>query len=202
MAKVSRSRRRADRIRSDLPMARVLYDYGYAVNPDGGDREQQFPCDLHGDGRDGKASGRYYPSSNSIYCFACGRARDAVALTMEKEGVKFIEALDKLEKRYGLPPIVYDGSDEEEDVRPETVADVLAEHPIPYDDASERTDRFLRRITTSRAMSMHDTLRLWWDYDRVRYAASTEGWSDAKASATVDAVRVVARMAVGIRDDG
>ena len=200
----SRSRRRADRIRSDIPMARVLADYGYAVNPDGGDREQQFPCDLHGDGRDGKASGRLYPSSNSIYCFACGRARDAVALTMEKEGVKFIDALDKLERRYGLPPMPDTGGDDDDDEgpRPESVADVLAERPVPYDEASDRADRFLRRVTAARTLSMDATLRLWWEYDRARHGATNEGWSDAKASAAVDAVRESARVAVGVRDDG
>ena len=200
MAKVSRSRRRADRIRADVPMARVLYDYGYAVNPDGEDREQQFPCDLHGDGSDGKASGRLYPSSNSMYCFACGRARDAVSVAMEKEGLKFPDAVDRLEKRYGLPPLPDDGPDDEDD-RTQTVADVLAEHPVPYEDAEVRADKFLRRITSARALPMDAMLRLWWVLDRARHGASNEGWVDAQASAAVDAVRNAARAAVGI-DDG
>lgn len=180
-------------------MARVLADYGYAVNPDGEDREQQFPCDLHGDGSDGKASGRLYPSSNSMYCFACGRARDAVSLAMEKEGLKFGDALDKLERRYGLPTLPDDGSDDEEE-RAQTVADVLAEHPVPYEEASERADRFLRRVTSTRALPMDATLRLWWDLDRARHGATNEAWPDAKASAAVDAVRGAARAAVGIAD--
>ena len=201
MAKVGRSRRRADRIRADVPMARVLHDYGYAVNPEGEDREQQFPCDLHGDGSDGKASGRLYPSSNSMYCFACGRARDAVSLAMEKEGLKFHDALDRLEKRYGLPTLPDDGSDDEEE-RTQTVADVLAEHPVPYGEAVERADRFLRRLTTARALPMDETIRLWWDLDRARHGVTNEAWPDAKASAAVDAVRNAARAAVGIDDGG
>jgi hypothetical protein len=201
MAKGGRSKRRADRIRADVPMVRVLHDYGYAVNPDGGDREQQFPCDLHGDGRDGKASGRLYPSSNSMYCFACGRARDAVALAMEKEGLKFPAALDLIEKRYGLPPLPDDGSDDDEE-RTQTVADVLAAHPAPYAEVVERADKFLCRVTTTRALSMDETLRLWWDFDRARHGVSNEAWPDTKASAAVDAVRNAARAAVGIDDGG
>ena len=201
MAKVSRARRRADRIRADVPMARVLFDYGYAVNPDGEDREQQFQCDLHGDGNDGKASGRLYPSSNSMYCFACGRARDAVTLAMEKEGLKFNAALDQLEKRYGLPALPDDDSDDDED-QAQTLADVLTERPIPYEEAVERTDRFLRRVTTAQALPMEDTLRLWSAFDRARHGASNEGWGDAKASAAVDAVRTTARTAIGITNDG
>jgi CHC2 zinc finger len=204
MARVSHSRRRADRIRETIPMARVLADYGYTVNPDGGDREQQFPCDLHGDGRDGKPSGRLYPSSNSMYCFACGRARDAVSLAMEKEGLKFGDALDKLERRYGLPYLPNDGGSDDDDdgPRPESVADVLSERPVPYEEASDRADRFLRRITSARALPMTDTLLFWSAFDRARHGATNEGWPDAKAAAAVDAVRSAARVAVGIADDG
>lgn len=66
---MSRGKKRADRIRAEIPIQRVLADYGY--NIDGGyDGEQQFSCDLHGDGRDNKPSGRVYPSSGSWYCVA------------------------------------------------------------------------------------------------------------------------------------
>lgn len=64
----SRAKQRADRIRSEVPIIRVLADYGYHVNPDGEDREQQFSCDLHGSGQDRKPSARVYPSTNSWYC--------------------------------------------------------------------------------------------------------------------------------------
>jgi intein/homing endonuclease len=65
---MSRAKQRADRIRQDIDIVQVLADYGYKVNPGGGDREQQFSCDLHGDGSDSKPSARVYPSSNSWYC--------------------------------------------------------------------------------------------------------------------------------------
>jgi hypothetical protein len=183
-------------------MARVLADYGYAVSPDGGDREQQFPCDLHGDGRDGKASGRLYPTSNSMYCFACGRARDAVSLAMEKEGLKFVDALDKIERRYGLPPLPDDGTDDEDEGNPDDIATILAEKPVSFDEAAARTDRFLRRVTAARTLPMDVTLRLWAEFDRARHGATNEGWADDRAAAAVESVRVAARTALGIDADG
>ena len=199
MAKGGKSRRRADRIRSTVVMARVLYDYGYAINPDGGDREQQYSCDLHGDGRDGKASGRLYPSSNSTYCFACGRARDSIAFAMEKEGLKFNEALDKLEARYALPPLPYDANDDAEDDRPESIADALAIKPATFDEESERTDKFLRRVTASRSLSLDVTLRLWSEFDRVRHGVSNESWPDDRAASNMASIRGAA---LGIDADG
>jgi len=65
---MSRARQAADRIREEIPIARVLADYGYNIHGDGGDREQQFQCDLHGDGQDNKPSARVYPDSDSWYC--------------------------------------------------------------------------------------------------------------------------------------
>lgn len=67
---MGRAKQRADRIRADVRIIQILSDYGYNVNPDGGDREQQFSCDLHGDGSDSKPSARAYPSSNSWFCVA------------------------------------------------------------------------------------------------------------------------------------
>jgi DNA primase len=178
-------------------MVRVLYDYGYAVNPDGGDREQQFQCDLHGDGRDGKPSGRVYPSSNSMYCFACGRARDAVALAMEKEGLSFGDALTKLEGRYGLPPLP-DSLTDLDDVHEPTLAELFAEQPTSYTDAQARADLFLKRITSARALPMLDILQLWQEFDRVQHGVAREGWSDGQAAAAIDRVRLTARMSVGV----
>jgi len=201
MSKVSHSRRRADRIRASIPMVRVLYDYGYAVHPDGGDREQQFQCDLHGDGKDGKPSGRLYPSSNSMYCFACGRSRDSITLTMEKEGVKFPDACLKLEKRYGLPALpMVDGDDEEDDST--DIKASLAETPVSFEDAVKRTERFLRLLTEDRSLPMGDTLRLWSNFDRVRHGVANEGWDEPRGAVEVDVVRIQARSAVGITDDG
>ena len=63
-----RAKAAADRIRETASILDVLAHYGYHVRDDGGHREQQFPCDLHGTGRDNKPSARVYPESNSWYC--------------------------------------------------------------------------------------------------------------------------------------
>ena len=63
-----RTQRRIDQIKARLSIAQVLMDYGYPVRGDNDEREEQFPCDLHGDGHDGKPSARIYPESNSWYC--------------------------------------------------------------------------------------------------------------------------------------
>jgi hypothetical protein len=65
---MSRSRERADRINQHVDIIKVLYDYGYRIHMGDGGQEQQFSCDLHGDGRDSKPSARVYPESKSWYC--------------------------------------------------------------------------------------------------------------------------------------
>lgn len=64
----SQARARADRIREKIPIVQLLEDFGYGVRASGGDREQQFSCNLHGDGQDNKPSARVYPDSDSWYC--------------------------------------------------------------------------------------------------------------------------------------
>ena len=138
-------------------MARVLSDYGYAVHPDGGDREQQFSCDLHGDGMDGTPSARLYPSSNSIFCFACNRYRDPIQLAREKEGLDFWKALDALERRYGLPSLPW----EDEDERPKTVlqeVDAILRSERTYEEEGVRVARQLSILTEEREVPMAEVL--------------------------------------------
>lgn len=66
---MSRAADAAARINQHVSIENILAAYGYRVRPGGG-REQQFSCDLHGDGRDGRPSARVYPDSNSWYCVA------------------------------------------------------------------------------------------------------------------------------------
>lgn len=110
---VKRSERRAARIREEIPIEAVLHSYGYAVTHGADRRDQQFSCDLHGDGKDSKPSARCYPDSNQWYCWACYTSRDAVATVREKEGLGFGAALDLLEKRYRLPPLPWEDEDED-----------------------------------------------------------------------------------------
>ncbi len=160
---MTRAERRATRIRTDIPITRVLEAYGYRVQDV--DREQQFPCDLHGDGTDGKPSARVYPDTNQWYCFACARSRDAVATVREKEGLAFLAALDALEKRYGLPSLPWeDGDDETAPVDP-----VVAILDAPrIDPVRARTERVLRALTIERTEPLPRVLKLWEAFDRAR----------------------------------
>lgn len=93
---------RAQNIKAHLGIVEVLADLGYRVYAHGGEREQQFSCDLHGDGSDSKPSARAYPDSNSWYCFACGKVRDAVSTVREKFGYDYTQACQYLEHKYGI----------------------------------------------------------------------------------------------------
>lgn len=92
---------RVSRIKALISMEEFLMDYGYIR--DVRKRPQQFRCDLHGDTKDYAPSARVYPEDNHTFCFACGKSRDVISWTMEKEGLGFIESCRFLERRFGLP---------------------------------------------------------------------------------------------------
>jgi len=174
-ATLSRAKRAADRIREEIPLIQVLADYGYDVEPRVQDREQQFRCDLHGDGSDGKPSARYYPDGGQFFCFACGSSRDAVALVQEKEGKSFWEAVSLLEARYGLPPLPWQASD---DKREPTVADQVKAALRPAESpegALSRLERFLMGITQERSLPPERCAGFWEGYDRVGAYFRAEG---------------------------
>jgi DNA primase len=92
----------AQLLRKQVNIVTVLADYGYRVRRELIDYEQQFSCDLHGDGSDSKPSARVYPESQSWYCFACSQSRDAIRTAQEKEGKSFYEACQILARRYNI----------------------------------------------------------------------------------------------------
>jgi hypothetical protein len=164
---VSRAQQAAERIRVEIPLIRVLEDYGYQVDSRGEDREQQFSCDLHGDGNDTKPSARVYPDGGQFFCFACGSSRDAVALVQEKEGVEFWQAVRVLEQRYNLEPLPWDPTADE---RPATVAEeveqALDRTELP-EQALERVARFVDNLTRERSLTPQKCAGLWEAHDRV-----------------------------------
>ena len=160
----TRSERRAARIRTEVPIDRVLETYGYAVQS-GTEREQQFSCDLHGDGTDSKPSARVYPESNHWWCFACHSSRDAIQTVREKEGLSFLAAVEKLEREYGLPPLPWeDGDGGGAPVDP--VSEIL---DAPYvDPVRLRVERYIRAVTIERSEPIPRILKLWETFDRAR----------------------------------
>ena len=178
---MSNAKRAADRIREEVPILNVLVDYGYGVHPEGGDREQQFSCDLHGDGSDSKPSARVYPDSASFYCFACGRTRDAITLVREKEGLGFWQAVRTLEKRYGLTPMKWVQEDRTQTAQHQ-VAAALEVH-TPVDTVFQRTEKFLLTMCREKAAEPWQLAALWEAHDQILTAHYKEGVQDTEAKA-------------------
>ena len=166
---MSRTRNRVERINETVPIARVLSDYGYQVH-EGGDREQQFPCDLHGDGQDGKPSARAYPESNSWYCFACGKSRDAIETTRIKENLGFMEALAFLEQKYGLPTLPWEDEGPQPS-RPNFAVEVAQHLEVKqtFPEARLRLATLLDGETRGQYLPMDTLLTFWEALDKVAW---------------------------------
>jgi hypothetical protein len=151
-----------------VPIAQVLADYGYNVRPDGDLREQQFSCNLHGDGWDTKPSARVYPESGSWYCFACDISRDPISTVRGNEGLSFWEAVRKLERAYGLPPLPWDDDDDESTV-PSTRAVVEANlRPgKTFDDDTKRYHTLLDGEVQARDVPLEVALSYWEAFDKI-----------------------------------
>lgn len=171
-----RAKQRAQRIRDEIPLAEVLHRYGYAVHPGSGDHEQQFSCDLHGDGNDTKPSARYY--GDHWYCFACGKNRDAIETVREKEGVDFHAACLKLEREWGLPTLDWVDSEEKSDdqIAEKSIFDIPK--PDRYEVEEKRLRVLLKSLTDERGLGFLDLLRYWEGYDLVRYRVRESGDED------------------------
>lgn len=189
---MSRARQRADRIQHEISITQVLADYGYTVHP-GYDGEQQFSCDLHGDGHDNKPSARVYPGSNSWYCFACDRTRDAIQTVREKEGLDFWKAVQALEGRYSLGSMQY--AEEAEQQRDPAKGMVAAVESLTttaaatWEEEQHRAFRFLDNATADKDLPLSVLLKLWEAYDKVCYLVLKEVITEDKAKAEIDKVR-------------
>lgn len=162
---------RSDRIREAVRITDLLSELGYGVQPV--EREQQFGCDLHGT-RDSKPSARVYPSSNSWYCFACGKSRDVIRTVMDKNDLDFKKAMSWLEKTYKLT--TYSGARDEETVSlPDALRATFAE---PDGNSYERAAAQVRSLLDSqrhdKALTCHRTMSLWESYDEIHSRAETD----------------------------
>jgi len=189
---VSRSRRRADRIRAEIPIQRVLADYGYEVDPNY-DGEQQFSCDLHGDGSDGKPSARVYPDSHSWYCFGCDATRDAIQTVRDKEGIEFFPAIKKIEGRYGLPTLPfeegdYDTTNGAAHGAAQEVAGLL-DPSRTYEDDKKRVHTLLDGFTVDKDLPMEDALKLWEAFDKIEFMVRKEMLSEVNGRVALNKIR-------------
>jgi len=179
----TRNERRKDRVKNDIPIAQLLLDLGYPVRGDSGDREEQFPCDMHGDGLDNKPSARIYPESNSWYCFACGVARDTIDTVQAKHDLTFMQALDWLEKKYGLTPMSFEPEDYELSPVQQAQKDLAAKLDTTksFEDDAKQYRAFLNSLTMDRDLPMTMTLRFWEGLDQLCYWLTKELIPETKA---------------------
>jgi len=152
--------------------------------PHGGEREQQFSCDLHGDGSDSKPSARVYPSSNSWYCFACAKKRDAINTLIEREGIRFGEACTKLEKQYGLPPLPWTDEDRNkfEGLQKFTSSS--------FSDIQKRLQALIQAQQIERRLTLRQYLSVWEVYDMVSYKVEKGSLDEEKGIGALETLRV------------
>lgn len=175
----SRNERRVERVKTQVPIRHLLASFGYRVQVDGGDREEQFCCDLHGDGHDNKPSARVYPD-NTIYCFACGIARDTIALTRAKQDLGFWEAVEWLEQKYNFPPMPFDTED---DPAPRTVVQQIADSIVTlqtFEEIRDQVRKRLDRATKEKGLPLGVLLNFWEDFDRLVYGYQKEKVPEGK----------------------
>jgi hypothetical protein len=168
-------------------MADLLIGYGYPIR--GGDREEQFSCDLHGDGRDRKPSGRFYPDSNTIYCFTCGKVRDTIELIREKEGLDFWSAVKILEERYRLPPLPWEADDTSR--KPDTAVQIerALDPQRTFTDDLKRLTRLLKGATGDRQIPLPDLLAFWEARDKLAWIFDEGKATEKQARLAADALR-------------
>lgn len=161
---------RIERIKKEIPIDTLLADLGYDVRPNAGYREQQFSCDLHGDGLDRKPSARVYPESASWYCFACGKTRDAIDTVRAKRDLSFIDAIRFLEKEYGLPYIPWDDPKPLLDANQDKAYIKRVFENVPaYTDVLSILYSTLEHLTQEREIEMGPLLTFWEAGDQVAY---------------------------------
>lgn len=188
----TRNRQRADRINERVDMGSLMLDYGYEVVPDDF-REQQYRCDLHG--MDNKPSARFYPRTNSTFCFACQKSRGPIDLVMDKEGLAFGQALDRLEKANRLPPLPWP-----DEVPPEEQLDEIEaiQHAgSSFTEEYRSLNRFLDMLISDRDLDLPTLLKYTEALDRIGYGFHKEEWSEDQGKralrklhgAVVEAVR-------------
>jgi DNA primase len=146
--------KRVERIKKEIPITNVLSNYGYDIYTSGS--EQQFKCDLHGDGSDNAPSARVYPHTSTWFCFACGKVRDAVSTVMEKEGLPFSEACKALEIKYNLK--VWEHT-------PKNLNTYEEKEVSKNIELKKKTHDKLVRMTKERECDLNRIIRFWDAYD-------------------------------------
>lgn len=176
MTRKEQARAAAERIRATAPLVDILLRYGYRVRPDSGDREQQFSCDLHGDGRDTKPSARAYPATRQWYCFTCSQSRDVIQTVMAKEGLEWWPAIRFLEKLYHLEPLAFDNPDPTDSLTKQVFG-----NPGPqktFDSVRTQVWNNLNTLTLQQELSLAETVRFWEAFDTIVWHVGNSRWTE------------------------
>jgi len=184
---MNRNQRRQERIRIEIPITQLLSDLGYNVRPDGGSREQQFSCDLHG-GSDARPSARVYPDNSAWYCFAESKHRDAIRTVRDKLGLSYTEALKWLEEKYDLPFMPF----EEDDQQVSSFDVDLAKEIDPgrtYENDRARTAILLDNITDQRIFDASTTASFWEALDHLTYMVTKQQLNEVVALKALAKIR-------------
>lgn len=161
-----------EHLQNKVSIADVLIKLGFREVQTGmGDREQQIPCPLHGDGNDNTYSGRIYPDSNTYHCFACGSTRDIIQSIRDAKDVTFWQAVRWVEATWNLPAFKADF------VQQEGIKSRVKKGFAKAEDYEPMRDKVLHQlemVTRNRRFDMLTTLKLWKVYDMVVWTVEQE----------------------------
>lgn len=83
---------------ANVSLADLLVEYGASLPQRL--QPQQLSCPFHG--RDLSMSARFYPETNSMYCFACKESWDPISFAMKTRGTKFMDTARFLAAKRGI----------------------------------------------------------------------------------------------------
>lgn len=90
-----------ERVINTLDLARIMLDYRVKFTYDPMQLDEvQYQCPFHGEDR--KPSARFYRSTQSCYCWFCKKRWDVISFIMDKERLKFIEAIKYIINKYDI----------------------------------------------------------------------------------------------------
>jgi hypothetical protein len=199
-----RTQRRLERIKDEVDILSLLEEFGFHVRGDM-DREQQFSCRLHGDGRDSRPSARVYPETQSWHCWACQKSRDAVSTVREVHNLGFMEAVKWLEGKYGLPELPFLPGDTV--YRPKAADTVVEEALAPlqqgrtFEQDAKVVGGLIDMATSDRMLSLERTTAFWDAFDRVVYLVTGKGQSLPEVQGRVALEKIRTRIMAEIKGD-